>query len=69
MSDNHFVQLHGPFYAWGSGHQAALAAMILHSSAEEAIRVARQVDPNTGGAVQRFKLGKPKPPVRKRTKK
>jgi hypothetical protein len=45
-----------PFYAWGSGAMAALAAMHLGATAEEAVLTAIQVDPNSGGAVQAKRL-------------
>jgi 20S proteasome alpha/beta subunit len=39
------------FYAWGSGFPVALGALHMGASAEEAVRIAALVDPNTGGAV------------------
>ena len=39
------------FYAWGSGSIPALGALYAGASAEDAVRIAMLVDPNTGGDV------------------
>lgn len=39
------------FYAWGSGSIPALGALYAGANAEEAVRIAMKVDPNTGGDV------------------
>ena len=44
------------FYAIGSGTKCALAAMHLGCSAEEAVEIAKKIDPHTGGKVQVFKF-------------
>jgi len=40
-----------PFYALGTGAQAALAAMHMGATPREAVRIAAKIDPNTGGRV------------------
>lgn len=42
------------FYAIGSGTKCALAAMHMGATAEEAVEIAKKIDPYTGGAVQTF---------------
>lgn len=44
------------FYACGSGAMAALAAMSMGASAEQAVKVAMLYDPWTGGEVQTEKV-------------
>lgn len=44
--------LRADFFAIGSGEQTALAALLLGRSAEEAVELAKQVDPWTGGKVE-----------------
>jgi len=48
-------ETHEPFYAIGSGTKCALAAMHCGKSAEEAVEIAKLIDPHTGGKVQVFK--------------
>ena len=50
------MMLERGFHAAGSGQHAALAAMILGHSVREAVEVALQVDPNSGGEIQVFNL-------------
>ncbi len=59
--DHHhsFFEVTDDFAAIGSGGAAALAAMYMGASPEQAIKVAGKVDPNTGG----------KPTIRRRGKK
>ena len=38
-----------PFYALGTGAQAALAVMYMGGTPREAVRIAAKIDPNTGG--------------------
>jgi hypothetical protein len=45
-----------PFYAWGSGMPAALAALYMGASAERAVEIAMLVDPRSGGATQSMRL-------------
>lgn len=45
-------EVEAPFYALGSGAQAALGAMYAGASAEDAVRIAMLVDPYTGGDVR-----------------
>ncbi len=40
-----------PFYALGTGAQAALAAMHMGATPPEAVRIAAKIDPNTGGRI------------------
>ena len=47
-------ETHEPFYAVGSGTKCALAAMHCGKSAEEAVEIAKLIDPHTGGKVQVF---------------
>jgi ATP-dependent protease HslVU (ClpYQ) peptidase subunit len=46
-----FVDYDRPFAACGSGRIPALAAMLMGATAEEAVRIAMQPDPETGGEV------------------
>lgn len=46
----------GPYFAIGSGQQFATAAMFMGATAEQAVRVAMGLDPNTGGEVQTMSL-------------
>ena len=48
------------FCAFGSGRQAALAAMMCGKSAVEAVRIAARIDPHTGGRVVHETLDQPK---------
>ena len=45
-----------PFYAWGSGMPAALAALYMGATAERAVEIAILVDPRSGGATQSLRL-------------
>jgi len=45
-----------PYFAVGSGQQFATAAMYMGATAEEAVKVAMALDPNTGGDIQTLKL-------------
>lgn len=45
------VEFERPFAAVGSGRIPALAAMLMGATAEEAVRIAMQLDPETGGEV------------------
>ena len=47
------------FHAIGSGGAAAMAVMLAGHSAEEAVRIAIQVDAQSGGEVQVFNLREP----------
>jgi ATP-dependent protease HslVU (ClpYQ) peptidase subunit len=40
-----------PFYAIGTGAQAALAAMHMGATPREAVRIAAKIDANTGGRI------------------
>ena len=40
------------FYAMGSGAMAATAAMVMGSSAQEAVELAMKIDANTGGDIE-----------------
>lgn len=42
---------HAPYFAYGSGAELALGAMIAGASAEEAVSAAALRDTNTGGAI------------------
>lgn len=44
--------IYEPFFAIGSGCQAALAAMHMGASAEKAVQIASLVDPYTGGEIE-----------------
>jgi hypothetical protein len=46
------IMINAPFVALGSGSMAALGALFHGATAEEAVRIAAQVDPWTGGAIQ-----------------
>lgn len=46
-----------PFYALGSGYQFAMGAMAYGATAEEAVRVARQFDTQTGGEIITLRRG------------
>jgi 20S proteasome alpha/beta subunit len=50
------VYLEAPFYAWGTGMQAALAALYMDATAEKAVEIAMLVDPRSGGAIQSIRL-------------
>lgn len=43
------------FYAWGSGAQAALAAMHMGADAKTAVKIAAKIDMYTGGKIHAFK--------------
>lgn len=43
--------LQTPFYALGSGRPMAIGAMVAGASVEDAVRIACQLDPNSGGEV------------------
>nr|MBA3776758.1 hypothetical protein [Betaproteobacteria bacterium] len=45
-----------PFYAWGTGFPAALGALHMGASAEEAVRIATLVDTSSGGEVRSVRL-------------
>ena len=47
-----FITMHEPFHACGSGRDFAIAAMALGKTACEAVALAMQFDPWTGGAVE-----------------
>ena len=49
-------QVKHKFMAIGSGAQAALAAMQCGCSPQEAVRVAKSVDPGTGGRIRSMRL-------------
>ena len=49
-------RIHEPFYAIGSGSKAALGAMHRDATAEEAINIAKLIDPNTGGETHIFRF-------------
>lgn len=56
-----------PYWAHGSGRQAALAAMHCGKSAMDAVRMAARIDPFTGGRVVSMRLDEPEAkPRRKR---
>ncbi len=46
-----------PFYAIGSGEQAAMVAMHMGATAKEAVKMAIKVDENSGGPVKEFTYG------------
>ena len=43
--------IHPPF-AWGTGREVALGAMLAGKSAVEAVKIAATLDPGTGGAIR-----------------
>lgn len=45
-------RIHDPFYAIGSGGNAAIAAMMCGKSPHDAVRIASKIDPSTGGAIK-----------------
>jgi len=49
-----------PFYAIGSGAQAAMAAMYAGKTPKEAVEIAKKIDVNTGGKVKTYKIKSPK---------
>lgn len=55
-SSLHKIRIEEPFYAIGSGHQAALAAMHRGATPAEAVRIAAKYDVNTGGRVRTLRL-------------
>lgn len=44
--------IYEPFFAIGSGAQAAMAAMHMGASAKEAVKIAMLIDPHTAGEVE-----------------
>lgn len=50
------IELQGPFFAFGSGHQIAVGALAQGASAIEAVHIAIQYDTGSGGAVQTLAL-------------
>ncbi len=48
----------GSFWSIGSGSLAALAAMTCGKTAQEAVHIAMQIDPRTGGDVETMELPK-----------
>ena len=48
----------GSFWSIGSGSLAALAAMTCGKTAQEAVHIAMQIDPRTGGDVETMELAK-----------
>jgi len=50
------MKVDDPFYAIGSGSQAALAAMHLGKNPIEAVEIASIIDPSTGGGVDYIKV-------------
>lgn len=50
----------GPFAAWGTGLAAALGALHMGATADQAVEAACEVDPNSGGPVQIVSLRKRK---------
>jgi ATP-dependent protease HslVU (ClpYQ) peptidase subunit len=50
------IEFTGPYEAWGSGYQFALAAMYLGKSAKEAVEVACAIDSNSGLPVHTVQL-------------
>ncbi|MER9176345.1 peptidase S14 [Mesorhizobium sp. M0955] len=57
------------FFAIGSGDQFAYGAMKAGASAEEAVRIATECDPWSGGPIVTLKLEAPSPAPRKTRKK
>ena len=45
-----------PFFAIGTGGQAARAAMLAGTDARRAVRIASTIDPGTGGRVRAYRL-------------
>jgi len=62
FEDGHWVQIHGDFYALGSGTPAALTAMHMGASAIEAVKMASLVDNNTDDRVVHFDIRNLEPP-------
>jgi ATP-dependent protease HslVU (ClpYQ) peptidase subunit len=56
MPGDPMERIEAEFFAIGSGSKAARVAMLLGKTPEEAIQLAEQVDPGTGGAIQHLKL-------------
>lgn len=50
----HYYELTDPFAAIGSGAQAAMAAMHLGCTVKEAVKIAKKIDPGSGGKIQRL---------------
>lgn len=59
--DEHPVQTHGPFEAWGSGADFALAAMHLGFNAEDAVKAACKCDTGSAEPVFTMRLELPSP--------
>lgn len=49
--NNVWATHHAPFFAYGSGAEIALGAMLHGASAEDAVRAAAQRDTSTGGEI------------------
>ena len=56
LEESGWTETGAPYYAIGSGKQAALVAMRCGKSAKQAVRIAMDFDPHTGGKVQSVKL-------------
>ena len=50
------IPIHLPFYAIGSGKEAAMGALYAGASLEEALEIACKIDPDTGGKVELMSL-------------
>jgi len=50
------VRVEGPFYAIGSGNQAAMAAMHMGASVTQSIQIAKKVDTGTGGRIRVYRI-------------
>ena len=57
----HPIEIKSPFYAQGSGRDYALMAMHLGRSAPEAVKLASELDPYTGGGVDTLALALTRP--------
>lgn len=51
-----WIDLEAPFYAWGSGAAIAMGAMYAGASAEQAVKIAADLDPWTGGKIHALTL-------------
>ncbi len=51
-----WVEIAAPFYAWGTGGLAAMGAMYAGATAEQAVHIAADLDPFTGGKIHALTL-------------
>lgn len=51
-----WLEIEAPFLAWGSGKSIAMGAMYAGASAEQAVKIAADLDPWTGGKIHALTL-------------